>query len=62
MGSSSSTTISGFARTLWEMRAFEKGVGIFYSPLGYGVSGSGASIPSYSPLIFEIEIVAKPED
>lgn len=62
MGSSSSSTISGFALTLWNMRAFEKGVGIFYSPLGYGYSGSGASIPSYAPLIFEIEIVAKPED
>lgn len=62
MGSSSATTISGFSRTLWNMRAFEKGIGVFYSPLGYGVSGSGASIPSYSPLIFEIEIVAKPED
>ena len=62
MGSSSSSTISGFALTLWNMRAFEKGVGIFYSPLGYGYNGSGASIPSYSPLIFEIEIVAEPED
>ena len=62
MGSSNSSTISGFALTLWEMRAFEKGIGIFYSPLGYGYNGSGASIPSYSPLIFEIEIVAKPED
>lgn len=62
MGSSNSSTITGFALTLWEMRAFEKGIGVFYSPLGYGYSGSGASIPGYSPLIFEIEIVAEPED
>ena len=62
MGSSNSGTIDGFALTLWKMRAFEKGVGIFYSPLGYGASGSGASIPSYAPLIFKIEIVEEPEE
>ena len=56
-----SSIIGGFALTLWQMRAFEKGVGIFYSPLGYSYSGSGSSIPGYSPLIFEIEIVEKPE-
>ncbi len=56
-----SSVISGFALTLWQMRAMEKGVGVFYSPLGYAYSGSGKSIPGYSPLIFEIEIVAKPE-
>lgn len=59
---SGSTVVSGFALTLWQMRAFEKGVGIFYSALGYSYSGSGKSIPGYAPLIFEIEIVAKPED
>ncbi len=52
----------GFALTLWQMRAFEKGIGVFYSPLGYSYSGSGNSIPGYAPLVFEIEIVAKPED
>lgn len=57
-----SQPIKGFALTLWQMRAFEKGVGIFYSPLGYSYSGSGKSIPGYAPLIFEIEIVEKPED
>ena len=38
----------------------EKGIGVFYSPLGYNYSGSGASIPGYAPLIFEIEVVEKP--
>ena len=44
------------------MQAYEKGVGIFYSDLGYSYSGSGKSIPGYAPLVFEIELVAKPED
>ena len=62
MGSSSSTVINGFALTLWQMKAMEKGVGVFWSQLGYGYSGSGAGIPAYAPLIFEIELVAEPED
>jgi FKBP-type peptidyl-prolyl cis-trans isomerase len=57
-----STIIGGFGLTLWQMRAFEKGVGIFYSPLGYSYSGKGSSIPGYAPLIFEIEIVEKPKN
>lgn len=62
MGDNESSVISGFAKTLWQMKAMEKGVGVFYSNLGYGYSGSGSSIPAYSPLIFEIELVAKPEE
>ena len=62
MGTSSGSIILGFAKTLWEMKAMEKGVGVFYSSLGYGYSGSGSSIPAYAPLIFEIELVAKPEE
>ncbi|MBQ7772372.1 MAG: FKBP-type peptidyl-prolyl cis-trans isomerase [Bacteroidales bacterium] len=62
MGSNGSSVISGFALTLWHMHPFEKGIGVFYSPLGYTYNGSGSSIPSYAPLVFEIEIVAEPED
>ncbi len=62
MGSSSSSVIQGFAMTLWQMQNYTKGTGIFYSPLGYSYSRSGKSIPAYSPLIFEIEIVEKPEE
>lgn len=57
MGTSGSSVIEGFSKTLFQMRTFEKGVGYFVSAKGYGSSGSGSTIPSYSPLIFEIEIV-----
>lgn len=60
--SSSSSIIQGFAMTLWRMHPFGKAIGIFYSNLGYGYSGSGSSIPAYSPLMFEIEIVENPND
>ena len=64
MGDSSSATsvITGFQLTLWEMRHYEKGVGLFYSPYGYTYKGSGRRIPSFAPLLFEIEIVDEPED
>jgi len=57
-----STVITGFSSTLWQMRPYEKGIGVFSSDFGYGSSGSGSTIPAYYPLIFEIEIVDKPED
>ena len=60
MGSNHSDVIKGFARTLSKMKAHEKGVGIFFSSLGYQGSGSGNSIPGYAPLKFEIELVDKP--
>ncbi len=62
MGSSSSSVITGFALTLSKMHPMEKGIGVFYSGYGYSYSGSGSGIPGYAPLIFEIEIVAKPEN
>lgn len=61
MGSDSNSIIKGFARTLFKMKSFEKGTGIFYSPLGYGYKGSGNSIPGYSPLRFDVELVAAPK-
>ena len=60
MGSSSSSIINGFALTLWQMKAMEKGVGVFCSDHVYGYSGSGSSIPGYASLIFEIELVENP--
>lgn len=62
MGTDASSVISGFAQTIARMKSMEKGVGVFFSPLGYGYSGSGDKIPAYAPLIFEIELVAKPEE
>ena len=62
-----SSVISGFAMALWNLNdlgdggKMDKGIGIFYSPLGYSTSGSGSSIPAYAPLVFEIEIVPAPE-
>lgn len=62
MGVDENDIIPGFALTLWQMRALESGIGVFYSSLGYGASGSGGSIPGYAPLIFKIEIVEEPEE
>ena len=68
MGDDESDVISGFSMTLAELQYSpsddtwkDSGIGIFISALGYSYSGSGASIPPYAPLIFEIEIVDKPE-
>lgn len=57
--SDKSAVVKGFAKGLWQMRHAEKGTVIFYSALGYGASGSGGSIPSFSPLIFELDIIDK---
>lgn len=59
-----SSVVNGFAMTLWQMKAGEKGIGVFYSALGYGYSGSpdGKSIPPYAPLIFEIEMTSDPDE
>jgi len=57
-----SSIIDGFSKALGLMRSKEKAVFMFSSDYGYGSSSSGTAIPGYSPLIFEIEYVDKPED
>lgn len=57
MGSSS--VIDGFAEAIKRMHPFEAGTAVFYSTLGYGTSGSGTTIPGYSPLRFDIEVVTR---
>ena len=59
MGSEGSSTIDGFAYALSKMKPGEKGVAFFYSNLGYQHQGSEPSIPPYSPLAFELEMVGK---
>lgn len=56
----SSSVIAGFYNTLWHMHKYEKGIGYFISKHGYTSSGSGSTIPAYSPLSFEIEFVDAP--
>ena len=57
MGSSSSL-ISGFKGGLSLMRwKGQKATVLFTSQHGYSTSGSGSTIPSYAPLIFELEIL-----
>ena len=56
----SSDMIDGFLYALDQMHPDEKGAAVFYSGLGYKSSGKSPSIPAYSPLRFDIELVAKP--
>ncbi len=49
--------IKGFAEGISKMRLGEKATIIFASGLGYGTTGSGTTIPPYSSLVFDIEIV-----
>lgn len=56
------SVISGFTSTIWRMAPMGTGVGIFYSSLGYGTSGSGSLIPEYAPLVFEIQLVENPDE
>lgn len=60
--SSEGDMIKGFAKCIKSMKAGEKGICVFYSDLGYGLQGSGAKIPSFSPLIFEIEMLVEEKE
>ncbi len=53
----SSSVITGFESIISRMSWHETAVGVFYSNLGYGSSGSGYTIPPYAPLEFEVRIV-----
>lgn len=57
-GSSKSSLIDGFAYCISLMKTGEKGTCIFYSDLGYK-STSSSSIPAFSPLRFDIEMLGK---
>ena len=58
---SASSVINGFAFGLDQMHPHEQGSVIFIAGWGYGSKSSGAAIPAYSPLRFDLEIVDKPE-
>ena len=49
--------VKGFSYCVSNMKKGEKGICIFYSALGYEGSGSGETIPGYSPLRFDIEML-----
>lgn len=57
---SSSGAIDGFLYALDQMHPFERGTAVFYSGLGYSYQGSSSTIPAFSPLRFDLEIVAEP--
>lgn len=49
--------IKGWDTTLMSMKKGEKGTYIIPSSIGYGERGAGGSIPPFSPLVFEIELL-----
>ena len=57
MGDYESDLISGFKAGVFMMHKGESARFTFFSPLGYGNSGSYPYIPPYSPLCFDIDIV-----
>jgi len=60
-GSTSGSVVDGFAYCLSLMKTGEKGTCIFISDLGYSSDSSNESIPAYSPLRFDIEMLGKQE-
>lgn len=62
MGSGSSSLIDGFKGALSLMKyEGQKAIAIFTSSQGYGTSGSSGTIPAWSPLLFELELVSVSE-
>lgn len=57
----SGNLIEGFSYCVSKMKTGEKGTCIFYSTLGYGGSAT-SSIPGFSPLRFDIEMLGKNKD
>lgn len=55
------SVIKGFSQMLWKMHPYESADAVFTSTWGYGTSGSGKAITAYAPLLFEVNIVKKPE-
>jgi FKBP-type peptidyl-prolyl cis-trans isomerase len=52
-----SSVVPGWEQGLLKVRRGEKFLLIFPSTFGYGQSGSGQTIPPFSPLAFEINII-----
>jgi FKBP-type peptidyl-prolyl cis-trans isomerase len=50
--------VKGFEEGLLKMKVGEKATLVFPSAIGYGTTGSGAKIPPYAPLIFNVEVVS----
>jgi len=60
MTSSDTDVVDGFANAFLHMHQYESGTVVFWSYLGYYISGSGNTIPAYCPLRFDIDIVKQP--
>lgn len=58
-GNAKGSVVKGFNDAIIKLKYGEKAIAIFPSVLGYGVNGSGAKIPAYAPLYFEIEVTKK---
>lgn len=58
VGLGDGAVVKGFEEGLLKMKVGEKATLVFPSSLGYGTTGSSTTIPPYSPLIFNVEIVS----
>lgn len=57
MGSSQGSLIKGFKYGIYKMKTGEKARFIFISDHGYEYNGSGDTVPAYSPLRFDVEMI-----